>query len=134
MSRLRDYIEATKEMAHERGYSETMNGRRRYLPEITSLNGLHSSVAERIAVNMPIQGTAADIVKIAMINIDAQMTREKMKSRMLIQVHDELIFEAAPGELMELQAMVVEKMPAAMDLDVPLDVETKTGVRWGDME
>lgn len=131
---LRDYIEATKELARERGYSETLSGRRRYLPEITSRNGMHRSAAERIAVNMPIQGTAADIVKFAMINIDVEMTKEKMKSRMLIQVHDELIFEAAPGELMELQAMVVEKMPAAMKLDVPLNVETKTGVRWGDME
>jgi DNA polymerase-1 len=131
---LRDYIDGVKEAARERGYAETITGRRRYLPEITSRNGLHRSAAERVAVNMPIQGTAADIIKIAMINIDDVMTKEKMKSRMLIQVHDELIFEAAPGELMELQAMVVELMPGAMKLDVPLNVETKTGVRWGDME
>lgn len=131
---LREYIDGTKEQARERGYSETMTGRRRYLPEITSRNGMHRSAAERIAVNMPIQGTAADIIKIAMINLGREMTAEKMKSRMLIQVHDELIFEAAPGELMELQAMVVELMPGAMKLDVPLNVETKTGVRWGDME
>ncbi len=131
---LREYIDGTKELARERGYSETINGRRRYLPEITSRNGMHRSAAERVAVNMPIQGTAADIVKIAMIDLDRAIAAESMKSRMLIQVHDELIFEAAPGELMELQAMVVELMPAAMELDVPLNVETKTGVRWGDME
>ncbi len=131
---LRDYIEGTKALARERQYSETITGRRRYLPEITSRNGMHRSAAERVAVNMPIQGTAADIVKIAMINLDKALTAEKMKSRMLIQVHDELIFEAAPGELMELQAMVVDLMPAAMELDVPLNVETKTGMRWGDME
>lgn len=131
---LRQYIDDTKELARERGYSETVTGRRRYLPEITSRNGMHRSAAERVAVNMPIQGTAADIVKIAMINLDEAMTKEKMKSRMLIQVHDELIFEAAPGELMELQAMATELMPGAMDLAVPLNVETKTGIRWGDME
>lgn len=131
---LREYIDGTKEQARERGYSETITGRRRYLPDIASRNGMHRSAAERIAVNMPIQGTAADIIKIAMINLDRAMTAEKMRSRMLIQVHDELIFEAAPGELMELRAMVVELMPGAMDLDVPLNVETKTGVRWGDME
>ena len=131
---LREYIDGTKEQARERGYSETLAGRRRYLPEITSRNGMHRSAAERVAVNMPIQGTAADIVKIAMIDVDAAMAKEKMRSQMLIQVHDELIFEAAPGELMELQAMVTELMPAAMDLAVPLNVETKTGIRWGDME
>lgn len=131
---LREYIEQTKELARERGYSETITGRRRYLPEITSRNGMYRSAAERIAVNMPIQGTAADIVKMAMIDVDAAMKKEKMRSRMLIQVHDELIFEAAPGELMELQAMITELMPAAMKLDVPLNVETKTGTRWGDME
>lgn len=131
---LREYIDNTKEIARERGYAETLNGRRRYLPEITSRNGMHRSAAERVAVNMPIQGTAADIIKIAMVNLDVAMAKEKMKSRMLIQVHDELIFEAAPGELMELQAMATELMPGAMDLAVPLNVETKTGVRWGDME
>jgi DNA polymerase-1 len=131
---LREYIDGVKELARSKGYAETLTGRRRYLPEITSQNGLHRSTAERVAVNMPIQGTAADIIKIAMFNIDDTMTKEKMKSRMLIQVHDELIFEAAPGELLELQAMVKELMPGAMKLDVPLNVETKTGVRWGDME
>ncbi len=131
---LREYIDNTKQLARDRGYSETINGRRRYLPEITSRNGMHRSAAERVAVNMPIQGTAADIVKIAMVNLDREMSSEKMRSRMLIQVHDELIFEVAPGELMELQALVTELMPGAMELDVPLSVETKTGIRWGDME
>ena len=87
-----------------------------------------------MAVNMPIQGTAADIVKIAMINIDKVMVEKQMRSRMILQVHDELIFEIAPGELMEMQMMVTSMMPAAMDLAVPLLVEAKTGPTWGDMD
>lgn len=83
---------------------------------------------------MPIQGTAADVIKIAMINISNEMKTQKMQSKMSIQVHDELIFEVAPGELMELQMMVTTMMPAAMDLAVPLLVEAKTGPTWGDMD
>jgi DNA polymerase-1 len=131
---LREYIDGVKAVARERGFAETLTGRRRYLPEIKSQNGLHRSAAERVAVNMPIQGTAADIIKIAMVNIDNEMKKQGMRSKMLIQVHDELIFEVAKGELLEMQAMARELMPGAMKLDVPLTVETKTGVRWGDME
>jgi DNA polymerase-1 len=83
---------------------------------------------------MPIQGTSADIIKIAMVNIDKAIRDRGLKSRMIIQVHDELIFEVAPGELMEVQAMASELMPSAMDLSVPLDVEIKTGPTWGDMQ
>ena len=92
------------------------------------------AASERMAVNMPIQGTSADIIKIAMINIDREIRARVLKSRMIIQVHDELIFEVAPGELMEVQAMVSELMPSAMDLSVPLEIEIKTGPTWGDME
>jgi len=90
--------------------------------------------AERMAVNMPIQGTSADIIKIAMVNIDREIQVRGLKSRMIIQVHDELIFEVAPGELMEVQALVSELMPSAMELSVPLEVEIKTGPTWGDMD
>ena len=83
---------------------------------------------------MPIQGTAADVIKLAMINISNEMKSQKMQSKMSIQVHDELIFEIAPGELMEMQMMVTTMMPAAMDLAVPLLVEAKTGPTWGDMD
>ena len=87
-----------------------------------------------MAVNMPIQGTAADIIKIAMINIDREMDSRHMQSRMLIQVHDELIFEAAPRELEDLKVLVGDLMPKAMSLTVPLTVEMKTGPTWGDLE
>jgi DNA polymerase-1 len=83
---------------------------------------------------MPIQGTAADVIKIAMVNISNEIKLQKMQSKMSIQVHDELIFEIAPGELMEMQMMVTTMMPAAMDLAVPLLVEAKTGPTWGDMD
>jgi len=83
---------------------------------------------------MPIQGTAADVIKIAMVNISNEIKAQKMQSKMSIQVHDELIFEIAPGELMEMQMMVTSMMPAAMDLAVPLLVEAKTGPTWGDMD
>ena len=131
---LKDYIEGVKESARVKGYVETISGRRRRLPDITTGNQMARAASERMAVNMPIQGTSADIIKIAMINIDREIRARVLKSRMIIQVHDELIFEVAPGELMEVQAMVSELMPSAMDLSVPLEIEIKTGPTWGDME
>ena len=131
---LKDYIEGVKESAREKGYVETITGRRRRLPDIQTGNQMARAASERMAVNMPIQGTSADIIKIAMVNIDIAIRNLDLKSRMIIQVHDELIFEVAPGELMELQAMVSKLMPSAMDLSVPLEVEIKTGPTWGDME
>lgn len=131
---LKEYIEGVKEGAREKGYVETITGRRRRLPDIRTGNQMARAASERMAVNMPIQGTSADIIKIAMINIDREIRDRGLKSRMIIQVHDELIFEVAPGELMEVQAMVSELMPSAMELSVPLEVEIKTGPTWGDME
>jgi DNA polymerase-1 len=131
---IKDFIEIVKQSARENGFAETITGRRRYLPDITAAHPGHRAAAERVSVNMPIQGTAADVIKIAMINISNEMKAQKMRSKMSIQVHDELIFEVAPGELMELQAMVTTMMPAAMDLAVPLLVEAKTGPTWGDMD
>ena len=130
---IRDYLEGVKNDAKRNGYVETLMGRRRKLPELQSPNPGYRAAAERMAVNMPIQGTAADIVKIAMINIDAEMESRKLESRMSIQVHDELIFEVAPGELEEMTGLANEYMPGAMDLAVPLNVETKSGPTWGDM-
>ena len=131
---IRDYIEQAKQSARDNGYAETITGRRRYLPDINASHPMHRSAAERVSVNMPIQGTAADVIKIAMINIANEMKYQHMRSKMLIQVHDELIFEIAPGELMEMQSMVTTLMPAAMDLSVPLLIEAKTGPSWGDMD
>ncbi|MCH8817395.1 MAG: DNA polymerase I [Chloroflexi bacterium] len=131
---LRDYIESVKESARLKGYVETISGRRRRLPDIRSGSQMARAAAERMAVNMPIQGTSADIIKIAMINIDRAIQERELKSRMIIQVHDELIFEVAPGELMEVQSLASELMPSAMELSVPLEIEIKTGPTWGDME
>jgi len=131
---IRDYIEQVKQSARDTGYAQTITGRRRYLPDINAGHPGHRAAAERVSVNMPIQGTAADVIKLAMINISNEMKTQKMQSKMSIQVHDELIFEIAPGELMEMQMMVTTMMPAAMDLAVPLLVEAKTGPTWGDMD
>ncbi|NQW19866.1 MAG: DNA polymerase I [Chloroflexi bacterium] len=131
---IRDYIEQVKQSARETGYAQTITGRRRYLSDINAGHPGHRAAAERVSVNMPIQGTAADVIKLAMINISNEMKNQKMRSKMSIQVHDELIFEIAPGELMEMQMMVTTMMPAAMDLSVPLLVEAKTGPTWGDMD
>ncbi|MFW6194911.1 MAG: DNA polymerase I [Chloroflexota bacterium] len=131
---IRDYIERVKAEAREKGYVETLAGRKRRLPELRSGAQQAKAAAERMAVNMPIQGTSADIIKMAMINIDREMERQKLASRMSIQVHDELIFEVAPGEMDPLQELVTELMPASMELSVPLEVELKSGPTWGDLE
>jgi DNA polymerase-1 len=108
-------------------------GRRRYLPEINSRNFHLRSQAERAAINMPIQGTAADIIKIAMINIDEQLKVLGMESKMILQVHDELIFEVPRQELQQMESLVGELMPSAVILDVPLEIEMKTGSDWGNL-
>ena len=131
---IKEYVDSMKEDARRKGYAETLSGRRRKLPDISSRTRFHRAAAERMAVNMPIQGTAADIAKIAMINIDKEMADRRLRSRMCIQVHDELIFEVAPGELDEMTGLVVDLMPAAMDLAVPLNVEVKSGDAWGHMQ
>ena len=131
---IRDFIEYQKQTAKMRGYAETLKGRRRYLPDLRSANQGHRAAAERVAVNMPIQGTAADVIKIAMINIADELHRRGMESRMTAQVHDELIFEVAPGELEEVTSLAHDMMPAAMSLEVPLLVDTKNGIRWGELE
>ena len=133
---IRDYMETVKGQARERGYVETLLGRRRYLPEINQSNFHVRQAAERVAINMPVQGTAADIIKIAMVRIHQRMKENPAlsASRMLLQVHDELIFEVPPEEMEAMKAMVLELMPSAMDLDVPLKIELKVGPTWGDLE
>ena len=124
------YIEDTLAAARETGYVETIFGRRRYLPDITSKNGTVRSLAERNAVNAPIQGTSADIIKLAMINVDARLKKEGLQSRMVLQIHDELVFDAVREEVDTLCAIVKEEMENVTSLSVPLTVECNHGNNW----
>ena len=128
------YIQETVQRVREVGYAETLFGRRRYIPEINSPNFNVRSAAERAAVNMPVQGTAADIIKIAMNRLDAEMQRRKMRSLMTLQVHDELIFECPADELDEMRRLCLDIMPRSLEMAVPLKVDTKVGRNWGEME
>jgi DNA polymerase-1 len=126
------YIDETKVFAKEEGYVKTLLGRRRYIPDINSRNWNVRGFAERTAINMPIQGTAADIIKIAMIDIDDLIEREGLKSRMLLQVHDELVFEIADDEADQLPGRIQTMMEEAYTLDVPLKVEMGLAENWLD--
>ncbi len=130
--RVKDYIRGTVEFARKHGYVETLLGRRRYLANINSKNSAVRNAEERQAINMPIQGTAADMIKLAMIDIHREMEKRKMKSKMILQVHDELVFEAPKSELKELEATVRDKMKNALKLDVPVEVDLGTGPNWLD--
>lgn len=128
--KLKDYIATQVDFARENGYVQTILGRRRYLKDINSHNAMVRSAAERNAVNAPIQGSAADIIKIAMINIHNKLEKENWKSKMLLQVHDELVFDAHKEELEALQIMVKEQMQNAFNLEVPLVVDIGVGQNW----
>lgn len=131
---VRDYLRHVVDEARTVGYTETMMGRRRYLPDLASDNRQRRDIAERMALNAPIQGSAADIMKQAMLNVDAAIKSEQLKSRVLLQVHDELILEVATGERARLEALVRTQMASAADLDVPLDVNVGVGRSWQDAE
>ncbi len=124
------YINDTIAAAKETGYVETIFGRRRYLPDINSKNGTARSLAERNAVNAPIQGTSADIIKLAMINVDRRLAAEGLQSRMVLQIHDELLFDAIPSEVGQLSQIVTEEMENVVKLSVPLTVECNHGNNW----
>ena len=128
------YVEDTKEQVRTTGYVTTMLGRRRHIPEINASNYSVRQAAERAAVNMPIQGGAADIMKLAMIKMHRSMADSGLRSRMLLQVHDELVFEVPVDEVETLKEMVYREMPNAMELSVPLKVDLKMGYNWGDLE
>ncbi|MDW8271957.1 MAG: DNA polymerase I [Bacteroidota bacterium] len=129
--RIAEYIHRTIEFARQHGYVETVLGRRRYFPELSSRNATVRAAAERAAINMPIQGTAADMIKRAMIAIHQRMEREKLRSMMILQVHDELVFEVAPGEQDVLSALVRVEMERALPLgEVPVVVNTTFGDSW----
>jgi DNA polymerase-1 len=129
---VRDYLDRVLEEARNRGYVETLSGRRRYLPEIASRNVAARKFAERTAINTPIQGTAADMIKKAMIRIHHRLDQEGLSARMLLQVHDELLFEVPEGERDALEALVREEMAGAEPLDVPLTVQTGWGRSWAE--
>ena len=124
------YIEDTIAAARETGYVETIFGRRRYLPDINSRNATVRTLAERNAVNAPIQGTSADIIKMAMINVDRRLAAEGLKSRMILQIHDELVFDAVADEVEALQKIVTEEMENVTKLSIPLIVECNHGNNW----
>lgn len=127
---IKKYMDDQVAFARDHGYVETITGRRRYLKDIESRNAVVRGHSERNAVNAPIQGSAADIIKLAMIEVDRAMRAANMKSKMLLQVHDELVFDVYKDELEELKALVVEKMEAAVSLEVPMVAEVGTGSNW----
>lgn len=131
-SSIKDYIANMQQFARENGYVETIMKRRRYLKDINSANAIVRGHAERNAINAPIQGSAADIIKIAMISIHDEMKRREMQSKMLLQVHDELVFDVHNSEVAELQELVKLKMESAVSIDVPLLVEMDLGDNWLD--
>jgi DNA polymerase-1 len=129
---IRDYLYAVVDEARKDGYTQTVLGRRRYLPDLTSDNRQRREMAERMALNAPIQGSAADIIKVAMLRVDEALRGEGLRSQMLLQVHDELVFEVAPGELDTLRELVPRIMCGAFDLRVPLEVSLGTGRTWAE--
>jgi len=131
-SGVRQFIENTIKKTEQTGYVTTISGRRRYIPIINSHNKTEKAAAERIAVNTPIQGSAADIVKMAMLNLDKKLTAEKSKARLLLQVHDELILECPKSDAEKTSLLVKTEMEQAMALSIPLRVSVETGSRWGD--
>jgi len=131
--RVKEYLEATKEQARKLGYVQTVLGRRRFLPEINSANRMVREAAERMAINAPVQGSSADIIKIAMLNLHREMERRNLKSKMLLQIHDELLFEVPEAEVEEMKSLVSELMPHAFELRVPVKIDIKLGKNWAEM-
>lgn len=129
---VRDYLREVVDVARQTGYTETILGRRRYLPDLTSDNRQRREMAERMALNAPIQGSAADVIKVAMLGVDRALASRGLKSRMLLQVHDELVIEVAPGERETVEDLLRVQMAAAADLRAPLEVSVGWGRSWDD--
>lgn len=129
---MRDYLHEVVKRAAAEGWTETMLGRRRYLPDLNSDNRQRREMAERMALNAPIQGSAADIIKVAMLGVERALQREHLASRMLLQVHDELVLEVAPGERERVEELVRREMGAAHQLRVPLEISVGAGSTWQD--
>jgi DNA polymerase-1 len=133
-SKVKTYLDSLKEKCEQKGHTETMMGRIRHVPDINSTNRQTKSMAERVAINTPIQGTAADIIKLAMLKIDRELLEQGLKSKMLLQVHDELIFEVPNDEIEVMSKLVREVMEGIVDLQVPLKVDMGTGENWYDLK
>jgi DNA polymerase-1 len=131
---VQQYIKGTLQEGAELGYVHTLLGRRRYMPELLHANAQVRAAAERVAINMPVQGTAADIIKMAMIHLHEELPKRGLKSKMILQVHDELVFEVPKEELDEMQRLVPDIMSSAVKLVVPLKVDVKIGEKWGQLE
>ena len=128
--KIKNYLDGLVAEAKEKGYSTTLFGRRRPIPELTSSNFMQRSFGERVAMNSPIQGTAADIIKIAMNRVNQRLKENNMRSRLILQVHDELLVEAHKDEIEEVKRIMITEMLGAANLDVPLETEVKTGNNW----
>ena len=131
-SGVRDYMKSVVEKARADGYVETLYGRRRYLPELKSSNFAQRSFGERVALNMPIQGTAADIIKLAMVNVAARLKKEGLAAKLILQVHDELIVECPECEAESVKKLLDEEMENVVHLSVPLTAEAKSGRTWAE--
>ena len=129
---VKKYLDDAVESAKEKGYSVTLFGRRRPIPELKSGNFMQKSFGERVAMNAPIQGTAADIMKIAMINVDKALKEQNLKSKIVLQVHDELLVEAYKDEVEQIKQILVDNMKNAADLRVALEVEVEVGNNWNE--
>jgi DNA polymerase-1 len=127
---VRQFMEDTRLQARDRGFVETLFGRRLYLPDIGASNTQRRQAAERAAINAPMQGTAADIIKLAMIEVDAWLRKERPAANLIMQVHDELVFEVREDQLESLRRAVVERMARAAELSVPLVIDTGHGLNW----
>jgi len=127
---IRKYMNDTIAFARQEGYVQTITGRRRYIRDIRSSNNTIRSAAERNAINAPIQGTAADMIKLAMVQIHGDLTRHQLKSRLLLQVHDELVFDLLASEEKEMRALIEDRMKTALPLEVPIVVEIGVGENW----
>jgi DNA polymerase-1 len=129
-SSVKQFMDDCISVAKEKGYAETILGRRRYLRNINSKNAVVRQFEERVAINMPIQGTAADMIKIAMIRIDGELQKRKAKTKMVLQVHDELVFDAHKDEAEELKPVIRELMETALPLEVPVVTDIGSGNNW----
>ena len=129
---IRNFIDSTLRFARENGYVETLFGRRRYIADINSRNGSVRAIAERNAVNAPVQGSAADIIKLAMIAVDSALRKEGLRSKMILQIHDELLLEVPLDELERVREILIREMEGVTELSVPLTVECNYGKNWLD--
>ncbi|HCM67419.1 MAG TPA: hypothetical protein DIS62_00215 [Candidatus Kerfeldbacteria bacterium] len=131
---IRDYIDSTKALAHNLGYVETLLGRRRYIPDINSGIQQVRAAAERMAVNMPVQGTAADLMKLAMITVQKGLPKVSPESKLLLQVHDELVLEVPQDDVSKVAKFITETMNSVYKLKVPVETEVSVGKNWGELE